>query len=150
MGHTIRIANYLLKTAQQKILNSEWNDYLSEFLFEQNKIENFPLGSGVLRVNSDLELPELEEIFHDAEQGPDELYEMLAIQQPNFDLFGKKKEKIIKDKEENDILQVEVREVQKECEKTQKQIKEDECDSFNLIEFWRIDIKDQVIDLDLF
>ena len=73
MGTVTKLANVIQKLPNSVVEHTaEWEKFVSIFLSGRNKVEQCPLGQGVFMVKSDLELPEIEEEFFDAIQGPEE------------------------------------------------------------------------------
>ena len=119
MGSIIRISNSIIKSCSpSQTLGVEWTKFVSEHLMEWNRIQGLPLGSGVFFVNNEMELPEPEDIFHDAEQGPDEYYDIIESHDGS------------NQKETVDSIEGQY-----------------ELQQFNFVEFWKIEINDLVEDL---
>ena len=73
LGTVSKIGNVLKKTVGNSLNDKQgWNHFVTYFLEEQNKAESLVLGQGVFKVQSNLELPEVEDEFFDAIEGPED------------------------------------------------------------------------------
>ena len=80
LGLVGNISNVLVKTSANMLKGFDgWTDFVEKFLELKNLQEKAVLGYGAFRVNSNLSLPEVDDEFFDAIEGPED-YELPGTQ----------------------------------------------------------------------
>lgn len=116
MGIVSKIGNVLIKTTGHSLDSiNEWKLFADSYLQEKNKAENLVLGQGLFKINSNLELPEVDdEEFFDAIEGPEDY---IIPQSPNE--YPEPTNPIPKEtQEKNDLIEENCQESPKKQEKS--------------------------------
>lgn len=109
LGIVSKIANVLIKTAGTSLDEIEgWKNFVTSFVAEKNKAESLVLGQGLFKINSNLDLPEVDEDeFFDAIEGPEDYLDTFkSVENPEILMeTNEKVEKQIIDEESKEIVE---------------------------------------------